>query len=241
MANFKGAGGFGIRQSNGTLRMIRTATFSISSEVETTEASAFPYGDCGALATVDSFVSKTTWTVTVAPTSVDKGDFELLVDRLFKAAPTIVLPKPIGVFTLPATGPQTITIAGLLATDVVSVTVLDDTLGNTPLLPGTGFTVAAGAITVSGTLYQGKSVAVYRRATETAIQVIGGNTAIETLGEIEILGKVCSTRGNPVNFWAPRASRNNGVDVAIDADSFELQYKLLVPTALGWPSEFAIW
>lgn len=238
MANIRGAGGFFTRETDGTLRMLRTATFGISSETEQTDVSAFPYDDCGPLKTVDSFISKTTWTAKMDPTSIDKSDLELILDKKFAQAATIVLPKPIGVFTLPLTGAQEITIVGLVATDVVSVTILDDALGNTSLLP-TEYTLAAGKITITGTTYAGKAVAVYRRATETAIKVIGGNTSGAELGEIEIMGLICTTRGN-FKFWAPRAKRSNGVDFSIDADGFALEYKLLVPTALGWSNEFVV-
>lgn len=237
MANIRGAGGFFTREANGTLRLLRTATFELSSEVEQTDVSAFPVADCGPLQIVDSFINKTTWLVKVAPTSIEKGEMELVLDRKFASSPSIVLPKPLGVYQLPLTGAQEITIAGLVATDVVSVTILDDIAGNTPLLPA-AYTVAAGKITITGTTYAGKSAAVYRRATESAISIIGGNTLNETLGDIEIMGKICFTRGPALNFWAPKAKRNNGVSFAIDSDSFELEYKLL--TSSGY-SEYVVW
>ena len=74
MANIKGAGGFFTREASGTLRLLRTATFELSSEVEQTDVSAFPVADCGPLQIVDSFINKTTWLVKVAPTSIEKGE-----------------------------------------------------------------------------------------------------------------------------------------------------------------------
>jgi hypothetical protein len=239
MANIKGAGGFFTRETDGTLRMLRTATFQLTSEAEQTDVQAFPYDKCGPLQIVDSFIPSKTWGIAVAPTSVDRSDLELLLDKKFATATSIVLPEPIGLYTLPATGAQEITIAGLAANDVVSVTLLDDTNGNTPLLPA-DYTVAAGKITIAAVGSEGKSAAVYRRKTNTAIKVIGGNTAGAEIGDVEIMGLICTTRGN-FKFWAPRAKRSNGVDFAIDSDSFTLEYKLLVPTSLGWSNEFAVW
>lgn len=242
MANIKGAGGFFTRETDGTLRLLRTAAFQISSETESTDVQAFPYDNCGPLQIVDSFISSTTWTLTTAPRSIDKTDLELIVDKKFGTATSIVLPEPIGVFDIAAGG--VVTVTGLAAADVASITILDDTAGNAPILPA-DFTKAANQITIGAGVVTannavGKKAAVYRRKTNANIKVIGGNTPVTEIGEIEVGGLFCTTRGN-FKFWAPRCKRSNGVEFAVDSDEFSLEYKMLVPTALGWASEFAIW
>lgn len=240
--NIIGFGAIGTRQA-GSFRPLRADAFVITNERETESVQAFPYGAPAPLNEVDLKNVSSTWAVQMGIPSIDIGDLELIFDQKFASQTSIVVPTLGGVFTIPATTPHEVTIAGLTTNDVVDVTLLSDAApGNVQMTTGSGagaYELAAGKITFNAA-EAGKSVAVYRRTTQSNLKVIGGPSVVSELGSLEIFGVARTTRGT-FRIWMPNCQKDGGVSFDGSADTFELNFKALVPTALGWNLPYMLW
>jgi hypothetical protein len=239
--NIKGFGKLGFRDSDNYWRPIRSDSFVIGSEKETEKVLSYPADGCGPLVAVDSKSGATEWTAGVGVNSIDSTDMELIFDQKWGTVTSISLPD-VNVYTVPSATPYEVAIAGLTTADTVAATVLNDT-GNTLLTVTTGAASATNAQKAAGKLVfdatlAGKSVSVYRLASQSNLKVLGGSAPAAPLGELELFGVCCTTRGT-FKIWLPRLARNNGVNFDSGADTFELTYDLLTPSGFNQP--YAMW
>ena len=241
--NINGFGKIGFREATtGIWRPLRADNFVIGSEKETEQVLSYPANECGPLVAVDTKAGSTTWTVGVSINSIDNTDLEVLFNQKFATTASIGLPT-VDVYTIPASTPYTVSIAGIDTALNVAATILNDDAASIPLEAGTAsateFTIGTDALTFDVT-YAGKSVSVYRRVAQTSVEVMGGTNPVAELGELELFGVGCMTRSsNPFKIWLPRIKVNGGVNFDAGADTFETTYDALVPA--GFNHVFAIW
>lgn len=244
--NFNGFGRGLTRESGGLLRPLRFSAFSLTSESSSEASEAFPLGSCGPLSEVDVTIPKTTWKLSISQQSVDASDMERIFDKKFVTSNTLPVPKT-EVYQVPATGPAEVAIAGLVTTDVISVTLLlDSAPGNTPLskvatVPAAGeYSVAAGKITVNSAQAAGRYVFVYRQvALTTSERSIGGTNAPSSLGSMEFYGTGCNDRMGVFHLWLPLISRDSGIEFGSGVDEFTTEYKVLTPS--NWNEPYLAW
>lgn len=243
--NIIGFGAIGVRQE-GSFRPLRASNFVIENERESESVEAFPYGEPGPLGEVDLKDLSSKWAVKISLPSIDTRDLELIFDQLFATQASIIVPTVGGVYTVPATGAAEVTIAGLTTTDIVDVALLSDSApGNVGMtkaagVPATGeYQIAAGKLTFNAA-QAGKTVAVYRRTSQSNLKVIGGPSAVAQLGKLEIFGIAKTTRGT-ARIWLPSCQKDGGASFDGSADAFELSYKALIPTELGWNQPYMLW
>ena len=242
--NIKGVGAV-FQRDGETLNVIRASTFSATEDKQFDEVKAYPVFDCGVMSDVDIAEKESSMTVTVGSSSLDEQAISfLLFNNKFKTTNSIFLPEyKRGVILNGA-----IADADLSVDQNVQVTVVQDvTPGNIPLTRqavGTGVTATAfevnlGQLEFDSSL-EGKTVA-YRYAKEyTNIRTIGGEY-YDPYSNVEIAGKICGTRFNPMKIWFPSCTSLSGMSLDPSADNFDREYKALVPTELGFVVPYITW
>jgi len=210
--NINGAG-YIAQRKDGLLYPIFASTFSFAEELETQESEGYPVNDVGLLQKTDLVAIRSTITVTVATQSLDEMDFSrMVIDQDWNTISSIITPV-LTPGTVPApSGPYTITVAGLTEDQEVEITTLSDSApGKVSLVqvaasatPGANeFKVTADTLTFHSGL-AGKQIVIFYKKTQSSLKSLGGTSSSSYLGEIEIIGKIRTTRSNIMNIWFPR-------------------------------------
>ena len=247
-SNISGAGYF-FKRVAGELHPMYLGSFSLAEEKETQDAEGYPVNDIAPLQILDTVDVRSTWTLTCSLQSVDNLDInEWIFGQRPGTISSISIPQT-GAGTVPASSPYTLTVTGLTVDQAVDVTVLNDVdPGKTYLTqiasagtPSSGeFEVTANTMTFHSSA-AGKAVVYYYMHTVTNLVSVGGSNTLDPVEEFEMIGKYKTTRTGVRNIWLPRCKFNAGVTFDPQADSFERELKVLVPTALGWKVPYLEW
>lgn len=246
--NINGAG-FICQRKDGLLYPLFASTFSWNEELETQESEGYPVNDVGLLQKTDLVAIRSTITVTVGTQSLDEMDFSrMIIDQDWGTIASLVVPV-LKSGTIPSSPPYTITETGLTEDQDVEITTLSDTApGKVSLTqiaaagtPAAGqFEVTANTMTFHNGL-AGKQIVYFYKKTQTNIQSLGGTLSSSYLGEVEILGKVRTTRSSIMNVWFPRCQSLTGTSLDITADAAQREYRATIPTSLGFNRPYLIW
>lgn len=247
--NINGAG-YICQRKDGLLYPIFASVFNFAEELETQESEGYPVNDVGLLQKTDLVAIRSTITVTVATQSLDEMDFSrMVIDQDWGTIASMVIPVLSSGKVPDSPGPYTISVAGLVEDQEVEITTLSDTAPGKVALTqiaasGTPaanqYKVTADTITFHSGL-AGKQVVFYYKKTQTSFNALGGTLTSSYLGEVEILGKIRTTRSNVMNIWFPRCQSLSGVNMEITADAAQREYRATIPTELGFTRPYLIW
>lgn len=246
-SNIRGIGVIGFRDAGYFVPMLASA-FSATEELQSEDATGYPLDDCGILQTTDTVVRQSTVTVTVGAQSIDDMEMaSLLFGQKWQDAATITVPK-ITSATVPSATPYEITVDGLTVNSPIDVTIIRDIApGKEPMKKVTAapaaadeFQVTAGKVTFAAAA-AGLKIMVYTRSELTDKKVIGGATPYERFENVELFGKICTTRSAPKNIWFPRCTSNTGLTFDPTSDAFTREFRALIPTDLGFARPFILW
>jgi hypothetical protein len=180
--------------------------------------------------------------------SIDEMEMAaLLFGQKWQEADTITVPKIISA-TVPSATPYEIPIDGLTVNSPVDVTIIRDIApGKEPMTKVTAapasrdeFQITAGNV-VFAAAAAGLKVMIYTRSQLTDKKVIGGATPYERFENVELFGKICTTRTAPKNIWFPRCTSNTGLNFDPTADAFTREFRALIPSNLGFTRPFLLW
>lgn len=243
---FYGAGKMMVVSKDGKLvHATRPSKFKYELKSDSVKASGFPVTSVGPIQDLDEAAQKEEWTFSFTQESLDGQDLQLVLDQREATIPTIALPNETAVYTVPATGPYTLAIAGLTADQEVMIQVqssadplyLEQVVGAAAVAAGK-FKVSAGSITLD-VAQAGKTVVVYFLETKTGQKVIGGTAPRLSYGNLGFRGVVLSTRTRK-NVWFPKLSYKKNISQEFGGKSeVTLEYSALVPD--GWPQPYAFW
>ena len=224
----------------------RLNVFQLTNEIETKEATAWPFGG-GALQVVDSVKSTETWTLKVGMSSFDKVDLSLIMDEYIQTTASISLPTA-AQGTVPATSTYTITVTSLTVDQSVQVAVISDTNPQilTQIDNADVGTIVAGEFAVSANTItfhsaQAGAVVVYRyMKSYTNVETIGAGATGTEWGQLGFSGILIGPRfPTGTKLYLPKVTRKSGFDLAVqDETTAELEYS--VEVAAGFRKQYVI-
>jgi hypothetical protein len=225
----------------------RLNTFQLTKETATQDINAYPF-EPGPLQIVDTKVQSETYTLTVGTASFDRADFQFIFEEVEGTADDVVLPDPV-VAVVPATGPYTITVTGLLADEAVQVQALTP-IGSEQFLTqiassgtvATGqFEVTADTVTVFSDL-AGQTILINRNRTFATATGIGlTDVAAGKFGKMAFSGVIAGTRfPTPPRLYLPQVSSLGSIDINItDTTQVNKQFRAEVPAGSRLPYKIA--
>lgn len=245
--NISGLGMVGTRIEGYFVPLLASA-FSASEEVTSNEAKGYSQTDCSILQTTDTVLSESTMTVTLGAQSIDDMEMAvLLFNRPWKESAAITVPNITGA-TIPSATPYEVTIAGITTDSQVDVTIVRDVApGKEPMKRVTAapaaideFQVSAGKLTFHSTA-AGLRILIYTRQELTDLKTIGGTHPFERFENIEVFGKICTTRTASRKIWFPRCTSNTGLGFDPTGDAFTRELRALIPAELSFNHPFIVW
>lgn len=222
----------------------------ISKDVQTEEVTGSVDGKCS-LEVLDTIVTSTSWTMTLATRAVDSNLIQLIMDEYWSADGAGTTKYVNTAKTSDAGIVTDARIAGTLTAANVQVSVVTSSSAATgglsrPLTVITTGTptaeqalVEAGQITVAPAL-AGQSIKYAIDEAQTAVQTIGVNTTgVTRLTNLSFFAELCMTGREQVYMSIPQMTKNAGVQMDLrGAGDISLEYKLITPSGLPSPVQF---
>lgn len=226
------------------VHVLNPVKFSYGRKGSRIEARGYSY-DVGPAQKLDSGTTSEDWTLSLTQEKIDRLTMQLVLDQKEQTVASIALPGSTTKSQVPATGPYTVTVTGLLADQDVRISTLNDTnpmylgqvKGATSVTTGT-FKVTADTITFHAD-QAGELIALYYLETKTNIKIVGATAAPASYGYCAFKGIVA---GNDISehLWFPRVKYTRDFEQGFgDKSEITLEYDVLTPS--GWSVPFATW
>lgn len=242
---FKGLGQLVFANST-KLYVGRLNVFQLTQEIETKEATAWPFSG-GALQVVDSVKSTETWTLKVGMSSFDKNDLSFVLDEYIQTTASINLPFAAQT-TVPSTGPYTVTVTGLTADQVVQASVISDTApkfleqiptADVGTIADGEYAISANTITFDDA-QAGATVAYRYMKAYTSIETIGAGATGTEYGTMGFSGILVGPRfPTGTKIYLPKVSRKSGIDLSV-ADETQAELEYSVEVATGFRKQYVL-
>lgn len=245
--NIKGLGMIGTRIDGYFVPLLASA-FNATEELTSEDAKGYSQSDCSILQITDTVTRESTMTVTLGAQSIDDMEMAvLLFNTPWGETPSLMVPNIIAA-KIPAATPFEVSVVGLTVNAPIDVTIVRDNVpGKQPMKKVTvapaeldEFQVSAGKLTFHSSAAN-LNILIYTREEIVDKKTLGGTNPYSRFENMEVFGKLCTTRTQSRKIWFPRCTSNTGLNFDPTGDAFTRELRASIPSELQFNYPYVVW